>query len=126
MKKFYLKNGKEVQIGDTITKVTKTKNLLFGEGTIVESIVVTKATLPKLIEKGIITASLGSDFDVDSMNLHYYIEKLAKKLNWKVEKVYNYLSTIDSIYPAAAFSMILREVAIELDKTILKRVLKSM
>lgn len=116
MKKFHLKNGKEVQIGDTITKVTKTKNPLFGEGTIVESVVVTKATLPKLIEKGIITASLGSDFDVDSMNLHYYIEKLAEKLNWKVEKVYNYLSTIDSIYPAAAFSMILREVAIELDK----------
>lgn len=116
MKKFYLKNGKEVQIGDTITKVTKTKNLLFGEGTIVESIVVTKATLPELIEKGIITASLGSDFDVDMMNLHYYIEKLAEKLNWKVEKVYNYLNTINSIYPAAAFSMILREVAIELDK----------
>lgn len=116
MKKFYLKNGKEVQIGDTITKVTKTKHPLFGEGTMVESVVVTKATLPKLIEKGIITTSLGSDFDVDMMNLHYYIEKLAEKLNWKVEKVYNYLNTINSIYPAAAFSMILREVAIELDK----------
>lgn len=124
MKKFYLKNGKEVQIGDTITKVTKTKHPLFGEGTVVESVVVTKAALPKLIEKGIITTSLGSDFDVDKMlkpveahmNLHYYIEKLAKKLNWKVEKVYNYLNTIDSVYPAAAFSMILREVAIELDK----------
>lgn len=25
MKKFYLKNGKEVKIGDTITKVTKDK-----------------------------------------------------------------------------------------------------
>ena len=26
MEKFYLKNGKEVQIGDTLTKVTKTKH----------------------------------------------------------------------------------------------------
>ena len=124
MKKFYLKNGKEVQVGDTITKVIKTKHPLLGEVTMVENVVVTEAALPKLIERGIITTSPGSDFDVDKvmsaaephMNLHYYVEKLAKKLNWKVEKMYNYLNTIDSVYPAAAFSMILREVAIELDK----------
>ena len=124
LKKFYLKNGKEVQVGDTITKVIKTKHPLLGEVTMVENVVVTEAALPKLIEKGIITTSLGSDSDVDKvlkpaeahMDLHYYVEKLAKKLNWKVEKVYNYLNTIDSVYPAAAFSMILREVAIELDK----------
>lgn len=123
MKKFYLKSGKEVQVGDTITKVIKTKHPLLGEATMVENVVVTEAALPKLIEKGIITTSLGSDFDVDKvkpaeshMNLHYYAEKLAKKLNWKVEKMYNYLNTIDSVYPAAAFSMILREIAIELDK----------
>lgn len=123
MKKFYLKNGKEVQVGDTIPKVIKAKHPLLGEVTMVEKVVVTEAALPKLIEKGIITISLGSDFDVDKvkpaeshMNLHYYVEKLAKKLNWKVEKMYNYLNTIDSVYPVAAFSMILREVAIELDK----------
>ena len=123
MKKFYLKNGKEVKIGDTITKVTKDKCCPFGGGIVVESIVVCEKTLPELIERGIIITSPGSDFDVDKvkpaethMDLHYYVEKLAKKLNWKVEKVYNYLNTIDSVYPAAAFSMILREVAIELDK----------
>lgn len=122
MEKFYLKNGKEVKMGDTITKVIKT-NSSTCKGTIVETTVVTKASLPKLIERGIITTSLGSDFDVDKvmpteshMNLHYYVEKLAKKLNWKVDKVYNYLNTIDSVYPAAAFSMVLREIAIELDK----------
>lgn len=123
MKKFYLKNGEEVKIGDTITKVTKDECCPFGGGIVVESIVVCEKTLPELIERGIIITSPGSDFDVDKvmpaeshMNLHYYVEKLAKKLNWKVEKVYNYLNTIDSVYPAAAFSMILREVAIELDK----------
>ena len=124
MKKFYLKNGKEVQVGDTITKVIKTKHPLLGGVTMVENVVVTEAALPKLIEKGIITTSLGSDSDVDKvlkpaeahMDLHYYVEKLAKKLNWKVEKMYNYLNTIDSVYPVATFSMILREVAIELDK----------
>lgn len=133
MKKFYLKNGKEVQVGDTITKVIKTKHPLLGEVTMVENVVVTEAALPKLIERGIITTSPGSDFDVDKvlkpaethMDLHYYVEKLAKKLNWKVEKVYNYLNTIDSVYPAAAFSMILREVAIELDKKYEDRIEKS-
>lgn len=132
MKKFYLKNGKEVQIGDTITKVTNTKHPLFGEGTVMESVVITKAALPRLIEKGIITTSLGSDFDIDKlkpaethMTLHYYVENLAKRLKWKVEKVYNYLNTISNVYPAAAFSMILREVAIELDKKYKDHIEKS-
>lgn len=120
MKKFYLKNGKEVQIGDTIMKVIK-PNSSTCKGIIVETTVVTEHSLPELIKKGIITPSLGSnlelgsDLDIDNKTLHYYIEKLAKKLNWKVEKMYNYLGTIASIYPAAPFSMILKEIAIELD-----------
>ena len=48
--------------------------------------------------------------------LEYYIQKIAEKLGWKMEKVYNYLNSVDSILPAAAFSMVLREIAIELDK----------
>lgn len=120
MKKFYLKNGKEVQIGDTIMKVIK-PNSSTCKGIIVETTVVTEHSLPELIKKGIITPSLGSnlelgsDLDIDNKTLHYYIEKLAKRLNWKVEKMYNYLGTIASIYPAAPFSMILKEIAIELD-----------
>lgn len=120
MEKFYLKNGKEVKMGDTITKVIKT-NSSTCKGIIVETTVVTEHSLPELIKKGIITSSLGSnlelgsDLDIDNKTLHYYIEKLAKKLNWKVEKMYNYLGTIASIYPAAPFSMILKEIAIELD-----------
>lgn len=124
MEKFYLNNGKEVQIGDTLTKVIKTKHPLFGEGTMVESIVVTEAAIPQLLKAGIIFKSVGKavkgteehKIGEKQLSLDYYIEKLAKRLGWKVEKVYNYLNTIDSVYPAAAFSMILREVAIELDK----------
>ena len=124
MEKFYLKNGKEVQIGDTLTKVIKTKHPLFGEGTMVESVVVTEAAIPKLLKAGIISKSIGKvvkeaeDYEMEGkkLSLDYYIEKLAERLGWKVDKVYNYLNTIDSVYPVAAFSMILREVAIELDK----------
>ena len=133
MEKFYLKNGKEVQIGDTIVKVIKTKHPLFGKGSVIESAVVTEAALPKLIKAGIITVSPGSNFDIDKvlkptevpMDLNYYIGKLAERLGWKVEKVYNYLNTIDSVYPAAAFSMVLREVAIELDKKYKDHIEKS-
>lgn len=124
MEKFYLKNGKEVQIGDALAKVTKTKHPLFGEGTVVESVVVTKAAIPRLLKAGIISKSIGKvvkeaeehEMEEKKLSLKYYIEKLAERLGWKVEKVYNYLNTIDSVYPAAAFSMVLREVAIELDK----------
>lgn len=124
MEKFYLKNGKEVQIGDTLTKVIKTKHPLFGEGTVIESIVVTNAAIPQLLKAGIISKSIGKvvkeaeehEMGEKKLSISYYIEKLAERLGWKVEKVYNYLNTIDSVYPAAALSLILKEIAVELDK----------
>ena len=120
MEKFYLTNGKEVQIGDILTKVSKVEDPFFGKGTVVHHIAVTKNTLPKLLEAGIVTTikpvkSVVKKTEVP-MELEYYIQKIAEKLGWKVEKVYNYLNSVDTILPAAAFSMVLREVAIELDK----------
>lgn len=119
MEKIYLTNGKEVQIGDTLTKVSKVKDPSFGKGTIVQHIVVTKDILPKLLEAGIVTTTKPTKSVVETevpMELEYYIQKIAEKLGWKVEKVYNYLNSVDTILPAAAFSMVLREIAIELDK----------
>ena len=120
MEKIYLKNGKEVKLGDTLTKVSKVKDPFFGNGTIIEHVIkVTKDILPKLIKAGIVTTKLDENPVAETkipMELDYYIEKIANKLNWKVEKVYNYLNNVDTILPAAAFSMVLREIAIELDK----------
>ena len=119
MEKIYLTNGKEVQIGDTLTKVSKVVDPFFGEGTVVQHIVVTKDILPKLLEADIVTTKPAKSAVVESevpMELEYYIQKIAEKLGWKIEKVYNYLNSVDTILPAAAFSMVLREVAIELDK----------
>ena len=120
MEKIYLTNGKEVQIGDTLTKVSKVEDPFFGKGTEIHHIVVTKDILPKLLEAGIVTTtkpvkSVVKKIEVP-MELEYYIQKIADKLGWKVEKVYNYLNSVDTILPAAAFSMVLREIAIELDK----------
>lgn len=119
MEKIYLTNGKEVQIGDTLTKVSKVKDPFFGKGTIVQTIVVTKDILPELLEAGIVTTTKPAKSVVGTkvpMELEYYIQKIADKLGWKIEKAYNYLNSVDTILPAAAFSMVLREVAIELDK----------
>ena len=120
MKKIYLKNGKEVQLGDILTKVSKVKDSFFGKGTVIENVKVTKDILPNLIEAGIVTTTKPAKSVVKKteapMELEYYIQKIADKLGWKVEKVYNYLNSVDAILPAAAFSMVLREIAIELDK----------
>lgn len=119
MEKIYLTNGKEVQIGDTLAKVSKVKDPFSGKGTIVQHIVVTKGILPELLEAGIVTTTKPAKSVVETevpMELDYYIQKIAEKLGWKVEKVYNYLNSVDAILPVAAFSMVLREIAIELDK----------
>lgn len=118
MEKIYLTNGKEVQIGDTLTKVSKVKDPFFGKGTVVQHIVVTKDILPELLKAGIVTtAKPAKSVETEvPMELEYYIQKIADKLGWKVEKAYNYLNSVDAILPAAAFSMVLREIAIELDK----------
>ena len=128
MKKIYLKNGKEVQLGDILTKVSKVKDSFFGKGTVVQHIVVTKDILPELLKAGIATTTKPAKSVVETevpMELEYYIQKIADKLGWKIEKVYNYLNSVDAILPAAAFSMVLREVAIELDKKYKDHIEKS-
>lgn len=128
MEKIYLTNGKEVQIGDTLTKVSKVKDPVFGKGTIVQHIMVTKDILPELLEAGIVTTTKPAKSVVETevpMELEYYIQKIADKLGWKIEKVYNYLNSVDTILPAAAFSMVLREIAIELDKKYKDHIEKS-
>lgn len=127
MEKIYLTNGKEVQIGDTLTKVSKVKDPSFGKGIVAQHIVVTKGILPKLLEAGIITTKPAKSVVETEvpMELEYYIQKIAERLGWKIEKAYNYLNSVDAILPAAAFSMVLREIAIELDKKYKDHIEKS-
>lgn len=50
------------------------------------------------------------------LEIDYYINSLAEKKGWKPEKMAGFLSNLAEINLGAAFSVILREVAIELDK----------
>lgn len=50
------------------------------------------------------------------MCVGYYITSLAEKVGWKPEKMAGYLQNLWDINPAVVFSILLREIAIELDK----------
>ena len=98
----YLKNGEEVHIGDILVKGDK-------------FYVVDEEIIPVLIEQGALcTKESLSEKKKD--DLAFYVNKVAQRFGWKPAKACNYLNTIDSCYPAAAFAMVLREIAIELDK----------
>lgn len=105
----YLKDGGEVHIGDILVKGDK-------------FYVVDEEIIPVLIEQGVLCTkeSLSEKKkDVDDIpkdDLAFYVNKVAQRFGWKPAKACNYLNTIDSCYPAAAFAIILREIAIELDK----------
>ena len=125
MKKFILKNGEEVKMGSTLIKKSAI-NTPLGKGIIIKEIIVDEKTLPELLKTGVLTP-IGNTNGTNCtckhcaksevpMNIDFYIERIAVRLGWKPEKVYNYLNNVDSILPAAALSMILREIATELDK----------
>lgn len=105
-------NGKEVKIGDKITVQHKINYPIKGVVTI--EITVNEETLPKLIEEEVI---IPIKEDIIPMDLDFYIEKITKKLEWQSsQKTCNYLNNMYKILPSTLLSVILREIAIELDK----------
>lgn len=50
------------------------------------------------------------------LSTSYYIMSLAKKRGWKPMKMAGFLDSLWEISPAAVFSILVREIAIELDK----------
>lgn len=114
MEKFYLKNGKEVQLGDTINHCTEGIDPQFGKVKTFISTTLTKNVIPLLLDAGIITKSPTSTTETKH-TVSYYIEKLATKHKWKPVKMARFLDEIAAINPTAAYGIILREVAIDLD-----------
>lgn len=108
MKKFYFE-GKEVSLGDTITASYTYDN---GKKTVNVTAPINELTLPLFIQGGFITVKEVED---DTKDVDYFINKIATKRGWNVNKAYNILEEIYNLYPAAAFSILLREIALELD-----------
>lgn len=117
MKKLILvKTGKEVKVGDAIIICRVYGHPTMDKCYSVRRVTINETTIPELINLGIIKVVDAKAEDTSAHNLDYYIGKIADRLGWKSEKVYNYLNGIDSLLPAAAFSIVLREIAIDLDK----------
>lgn len=113
MKKFILvKNGKEINFGDKIL-ITKSVNTPIGITIIRKVAIVTKELMDKLIKDDKVNVVEEKDINKIWNNA---IENLAKKTNWKEEKLLNILNTLHLANPWAATQMVLREIAIELDK----------
>ena len=113
MKKFIVAtSGKEINFGDRILIVGDI-NTPLSVAKVQRVAVVTKELMGKLIKDGKVNVVEEKDINKIWNNA---IKNLAKKTNWKEEKLLNILNTLYLANPWAATQMVLREIAIELDK----------
>ena len=113
MKKFILADsGKEINFGDKIL-IIEDVNTPLSVARVQRVAVVTKEFMSKLIKDGKVNV-----VEENGINKIWNdaIKSLAKKTNWKEEKLLNILATLHLANPWAATQMVLREIAIELDK----------
>lgn len=110
MKKFiFVETGKEVEMG---------KTLAFGMNSAYGflpfyTVTVCEESIPFLIEKGVIKEVEEQGTPVDT---NFYLEHLANRIQWNVDNLKKYIDNLYIIYPAAVFSIILREIAIVFDE----------
>ena len=113
MKKFILADsGKEINLGDRIL-IIEDINTPLSVARVQRVAVVTKELMGKLINDGKVNV-----VEENGINKIWNdaIKSLAKKTNWKEEKLSYILATLHLANPWAATQMVLREIAIELDK----------
>jgi len=113
---FVKSSNEEVKIGD---KVVGANVQITPAGFKVNKklMVLDQELLNRLIADKIIVEKTGRDIQSEvPTDIEFYIEKIAKKKGWKLEKLYNFLNGIDELSEAAAFSIVLREIAVEIDK----------
>lgn len=114
MKKFVLSNGEEIKMGEKLI-ISATIPTPFGVGIVPQEISINEKTIPELVKAGIVK-SVEEESNSVPLDIDFYMEKIANKMNWKIEKTINYINTVYSILPSAALSIVLREIAIEIDK----------
>lgn len=113
MKKFILADsGKEINFGDRVL-IVEDINTPLSVARTQRVAIVTRELIGKLIKDGKVNV-----VEENGINKIWNdaIKSLAKKTNWKEEKLLNILATLHLANPWAATQMVLREIAIELDK----------
>ena len=106
------KRGKEINFGDKIL-IVGAVNTPVGIIKAQKIVTVTKELMSKFIKEGKVNVVEEKGTNKIWSNA---IESLSKKTNWKEEKLLNILATLHLANPWAATQIVLREIAIELDK----------
>lgn len=112
MKFIVAKSGKEINLGDKIL-IVGAVNTPVGMIKAQKTVTVTKELMSKFIKDGKVNVIEEKGTNKIWSNA---IENLSKKTNWKEEKLLNILTTLHLANPWAATQMVLKEIAIELDK----------
>lgn len=112
MKFIVAKSGKEINLGDKIL-IVGAVNTPVGMIKAQKTVTVTKELMSKFIKDGKVNVVEEKDTNKIWSNA---IESLSKKTNWKEEKLLSILTTLHLANPWAATQMVLKEIAIELDK----------
>lgn len=103
MKKLiFVKTGKEVEMGNTFAFGM---NSAYGFMPFY-TVVVCEESIPFLIKEGVVKEVEEEGTHVDP---NFYLEHLAKRIHWNVDNLRKYLGNLYTIYPAAVFSILLRE-----------------
>ena len=122
-KTYILKESKkEIKIGEVIS-ILKSVDTPLGRVQSTLYVKVTKDNIPILLQEGYIIEK-PSDKEIPT-DVDYYVSKVANKLGWKEKEFRNYLDVLASISPIGAFNILLKAIAIELDKKYPDHISKS-
>lgn len=105
MKKYKLKNGKEVKFGDTISL----KMSIGGHICLYESYKVTRENIGELVKKGCIVET--DDESKKGLTLIKVISHISHRTGMSVITVHNLINDLYEASPHALFTMLLRESA---------------
>lgn len=125
MKKFIVvESGKEVKLGDKVILMFET-NTPFGFMKVSKIVPVTEIVLMRLIaDKKVKVVDTDDNAEHEAI-WDVALTNLSKKTGWKFDKLNGILSTINSVNPWAVTQIVLREIAIELDKKYKDHINKS-
>lgn len=108
MKKYiFVSTGEELPMGSPLVRVDKLKD----GSKVATPVIVSKRTIPMLIEQGAI-----KEVSDEEMPIEFILDHMSQRFGWKADNLGKYLTTLTSLGEAAVFSILLREVAIILDK----------
>lgn len=111
MVKYYLKDGQEVKIGNTV-EIQKPIDTTLGKGTATVNVLVTQATLELLIKEGFVVKKDDNEWTEERLKGHFellkpYIRRFARKNKMTYDDAVCALATILEMSPASHIQMLL-------------------